>query len=65
MKTFRVNVIGCNILAFTLAYSAYITKWEQGWFDDRVFTLNAPVEVYNEIDELTEECIEIIKDEEE
>lgn len=64
-KTFQVNVIGCNVLAFMLAFSNYIVKWEQGWFEDRIFTLNAPAEVYDEISGLTEECIEILEDNDE
>lgn len=37
----------------------------KGWFDDRIFTLNAPDEVYDEISGLTEECIEILEDNDE
>lgn len=62
MKTFQVNVIGFNAPVFMINYASYITKWEQGWFDDRIFTLNAPDEVYEEISGLTEEFIEIIDD---
>lgn len=65
MKTFKVNVIGCNVLAFTLAYASYITKWEEGWLDDRIFTLVSPTEVYDQISGLTEECIEILEDNDE
>ena len=61
MKTFQVNVIGFNIPVFMINYASYIIKWEQSWFDDRIFTLNAPDEVYNEISGLTEEFIEIVK----
>lgn len=60
MKTFHVNVIGCNVSAFMIAYASYIVKWEQGWFDDRIFTLDAPTSVYEEISGLAEEFIEII-----
>lgn len=61
MREFSVNVIGCNIVPFTLAYTGYIKRWHEGWFNDRVFELAAPQEVYNEIAGLTEECIEIME----
>ena len=60
MRNFQVNVIGFNVPAFKINYSSCIIKWEQGWFDDRIFTLNALDEVYDEISGLTEECIEIL-----
>lgn len=65
MRTFRVNVIGFNVPVFMINYASYIIKWEHGWFDDRIFTLNAPAEVYDEISGLTEECIEILDDNDE
>lgn len=61
MRTFRVNVIGFNVPVFIINYTSYITKWEEGWFGDRIFTLVAPTEVYDQISGLTEECIEIVK----
>lgn len=62
MRKFRVNVIGCNVVAFTIAFAGYIKSWSEGWFDDRVFALEAPQEIYDQIDNLREECIEILED---
>lgn len=53
-------MLSCNVSAFMIAYASYIVKWEQGWFDDRIFTLDAPTSVYEEISGLAEEFIEII-----
>lgn len=65
MRNFQVNVIGFNIPVFMISYADYITKWEEGWFGDRIFTLVAPTEVYDQISGLTEECIEILEDNDE
>lgn len=63
MKTFRVNVVGFNADTFRERYSEYIKSWhEQRWHDGRVFELEAPQEIYDEIDDLKEECIEILED---
>ena len=62
MKTFRVNVIGYNVETFMINYASYIKSWHEGWYDDRVFELEAPQEIYDEIDNLKEECIEILED---
>lgn len=62
MRTFSVNVIGYNIVPFTIAYAGYIKSWHEGWFDDRVFVLEAPQDIYDEINNLKEECIEILED---
>ena len=62
MRTFKVNVIGCNVETFMIAYAGYIKSWHEGWFDDRVFELEAPQEIYDEIDNLKEELIEILED---
>lgn len=62
MITFRVNVTGCNVETFMINYAGYIKSWHEGWFDDRVFELEAPQEIYDEIAGLKEECIEILED---
>jgi len=62
MRTFRVNVIGFNVETFMINYAGYIKSWHEGWFDDRVFELEAPQEIYDEIDNLKEELIEILED---
>ena len=45
-----------------IAYAGYIKSWHEGWFDDRVFELEAPQEIYDEIAGLKEEFIEILED---
>jgi len=62
MRTFSVNVIGFNVETFMITYAGYIKSWHEGWFDDRVFELEAPQEIYDEIDNLKEEMIEILED---
>lgn len=62
MRTFRVNVVGFNADTFRENYSEYIKSEHEGWFDDRVFELQAPQEIYDEIAELKEELIEILED---
>lgn len=62
MRTFSVNVIGCNVETFMTTYAGYIKSWHEGWYDDRVFVLEAPQEIYDEIADLKQECIEILED---
>ena len=62
MRTFRVNVVGFNADTFRDNYSEYIKSEHEGWFDDRVFELEAPQEIYDEIAGLREELIEILED---
>ena len=62
MRKFSVNEIGFNVETFMVIYAGYIKSWHEGWFDDRVFELEAPQEIYDEIADLTEECIEILED---
>ena len=62
MRTFEVNVIGFNVKNFMIAYAGYIKSWHESWFNDRVFELQAPQEIYDEIDNLKEEFIEILED---
>jgi hypothetical protein len=61
MISFEVHVIGFNVDTFITRYAWYIKSWTRSWYDGRIFNLIAPQEVYNEIDSLTEECIEILK----
>lgn len=62
MRIFSVNVIGFNVETFMIAFAGYIKSWHEGRFDDRVFELEAPQEIYEEISNLKEECIEIVED---
>ena len=62
MRTFIVNVVGFNADTFRERYSEYIKSEHEGWFDDRVFELEAPQEIYDEIDNLKDDCIEILED---
>lgn len=62
MRTFSVNVIGFNVETFMIRYAGYIKSWHESWFNDRVFKLQAPQEICDEIAELKEEFIEILED---
>lgn len=62
MRTFKVNVVGFNANTFRDNYSEYIKSEYDSWFDDRVFVLEAPQEIYDEIAGLKDECIEILED---
>ena len=61
MIIFKVNVIGYNVDTFRDNYLGYITKEENGHYGEGIFTLKAPKEVYDEISNLKEECIDIIE----
>ena len=54
-------MVGFNADTFRDNYSEYIKSEHEGWFDDRVFELEAPQEIYDEIDNLKEELIEILE----
>lgn len=58
---FDVSVPEFNKLPFVIAYRGYIVKWYESYCNCFVFHMNAPKSVYDEIDDLREECIEIIK----
>ena len=60
MKEFRVSVVGFNAEKFRYDYAAYITNEESFLYDEYIFTLSAPQSVYDEIDGLKEELIEIL-----
>jgi hypothetical protein len=62
MRTFKVNVVGFNANTFRDNYSEYIKSEYDSWYDDSVFELEAPQEIYDEIDNLKDECIEILED---
>lgn len=62
MRTFRVNVVGFNADTFRDYYSAYITSEQEVVYENVEFELQAPQEIYDEIDDLKEECIEILED---
>lgn len=60
MVNFEVEVVGCNADVFESNYKQYVTSRHNGWFGDAIFELSAPQAVYDEIQYLTEECIEIL-----
>lgn len=60
MILFEVSVIGCNADTFYEKYKDYVVSQEPSHFDNMNFVLIAPLEVYDEIEGLTEEGIEII-----
>ena len=60
MKKFDVCVVGFNADQFRENYKNYISVEHEDDFENVIFTLNAPTDVYDEIAELTAECIEII-----
>lgn len=62
MITFRVNVVGFNADTFRDRYSEYIKSEHEVYFENVEFELEAPQEIYDEIDDLKEECIEILED---
>ncbi len=62
MTTFSVWVVGYNVKAFMIAYAPYIKRWHEAWFNERVFDMEAPKEVRDEIADLKEEFIEIMED---
>lgn len=62
MKKYIVSVVEYNAEKFAEDYSSYIVAYEEGVMDEQLFTLVSPIEVYNEIEDLVEEGIEIIED---
>ena len=62
MKTFRVNVVGFNADIFRERYSEYIKSEHEEYFENVEFELQAPQEIYDEIADLKDECIEILED---
>ena len=56
---FRVSVIGCNSDTFQENYGEYIQAFRDGMMGDKVFFLDAPEDVKDEIAGLNEEGIEI------
>lgn len=62
MRTFSVNVIGFNADIFRERYSEYIKSEHEVYFENVEFELQAPQEIYDEIDNLKEELIEIWED---
>jgi hypothetical protein len=62
MRTFRVNVVGFNADTFRDNYSEYIKSENEVYFENVEFELQAPQEIYDEIDNLKEEMIEILED---
>lgn len=57
---FDVSVPEFNKVPFFIAYHAYFVSWHESYCENIVFHLKAPKRVYDEIDDLKEECIEIL-----
>lgn len=62
MRKFQVSVVAFNADTFKEKYQKYIKNEHEVYFENVVFDLQAPQEIYNEINNLKEELIEIIKD---
>jgi hypothetical protein len=62
MINFQVSVIGFNVDTFKEKYQQYIKKEHEMYFENTLFELEAPQDIYDEIDNLGEELIEIIKE---
>lgn len=62
MKTikFHVSVIECNAEKFEADYMAYIDSFEETAYGNVEYILDAPLSVYEEIESLAEEGIEIV-----
>jgi hypothetical protein len=56
---FGVSVIGCNADTFECKYNKYITSFRDGAMDNKIFYLDAPQFIKDEISELGEEGIEV------
>jgi len=66
MKTFNVVVIECNSFKFEEDYANYITSSDDdycGCCGNIRYTMEAPQEVYDEIKELSDNCIYIVEEE--
>ena len=61
MRKFKVHVVGFNANTFRDIYHKYIIDEYDTYFDDTIFELAAPQKIYNEIDNLKEELISILK----
>jgi len=61
MIKFQVSVIGLNANTFREKYQQYIKKEHEMYFENVVFDLQAPQNIYDEINGLEEEMIEIVK----
>lgn len=62
MRTFRVNVVDFNADTFRDNYSEYIKSEHEVYFENVEFELQAPQEIYDEIADLKDNCIEILED---
>ena len=56
---FEVCVIECNADKFSTDYSDYIVNSNISDYGNMEFTLIAPIEVFEEVNNLKDECIEI------
>ena len=61
MIKFQVSVIGLNANTFREKYQQYIKKEHEMYFENILFELEAPQNIYDEINGLEEEMIEIVK----
>ena len=55
-------MVGFNADTFRDNYSEYIKSEHEVYFENVEFELQAPQEIYDEIDNLKEELIEILED---
>ena len=55
-------MVGFNADTFRDNYSEYIKSEHEEYFENVEFELQAPQEIYDEIDNLKEEFIEILED---
>lgn len=58
--SFSVNVIECNAETFQNNYAEYIKAYRNDNYDNKVFFMEAPENVYDEIKKLEEEGITIM-----
>jgi hypothetical protein len=61
MKKFKVHAANFNADTFRNNYQKYIIDEYDACFEDTIFELNAPQEIYDEISGLEEESITILK----
>ena len=57
---FSVSVIGCNAELFEQNYNKFILEGSGDFDTNRLYTLNADEDVYNEIKDLQDDGIEVV-----
>lgn len=56
---FSVSVIECNADKFMDDFGGYVQAFRDGYMDNKIFYLNAPQSVKDDISKLSEEGIEV------